>query len=381
MSDEEQETTNEIGQKIKMTKEKHTKNVINKKKKKLDKKPEENMNVTNKKKHKSDEKTEESDEKTGESNTNITTKKRKEYVTEEKQKTEQRINLKFLVGLKKTATESFALLKQVYGDRSMSRARVFQWHKRFSEGRDKVEDEKRSGRPATAYTPENVSKIVEQVKADNKVSIRTLAKAVDVNKATVRRIVYEGLKMVKVGEQLVPKNQRKKFMKKQEEMGNSLSEKQKKPRKQKKTNILRNLEEPKGPDKNACGNQEYQTLKPADHAYAETLKDNLYTGNIKDNSYLGKPNTNLYVGNPTNNLYTDKSKNNTYTSTQQITNNLYTETPKDNPYTSNPTTNLYNEKAKDNIHPEKPDNNPYPGYPYTGTGYTHSGYPCTSFSY
>jgi hypothetical protein len=60
---------------------------------------------------------------------------------------EQRINLKF-VKLKKL-TECFQLLKEVYGDNLMSRTRVSEWHKRFMECQEEVEDDKRPGRPST----------------------------------------------------------------------------------------------------------------------------------------------------------------------------------------------------------------------------------------
>ena len=55
--------------------------------------------------------------------------------------TEQRTNLKFLVRLGKTPTEALGLLQQVYGNEAMSRCRVFEWHKRFKEGREDVEDD------------------------------------------------------------------------------------------------------------------------------------------------------------------------------------------------------------------------------------------------
>ena len=61
---------------------------------------------------------------------------------------EQRINLKFLVRLGKTPTEALKLLQEVYGDDTMSRTRLFEWHRRFKEGREKVEDDHRSGRPS-----------------------------------------------------------------------------------------------------------------------------------------------------------------------------------------------------------------------------------------
>ena len=49
--------------------------------------------------------------------------------------TEQRTNLKFLVWLGKNPTEALKLLQDVYGDDAMSRARVFEWHRRFKEGK------------------------------------------------------------------------------------------------------------------------------------------------------------------------------------------------------------------------------------------------------
>ena len=58
------------------------------------------------------------------------------------EKIELRVNLKFLVKLKKTSPmECIKLLKDVYDDNLMSRSHVFEWHKRFSEGREEVEDD------------------------------------------------------------------------------------------------------------------------------------------------------------------------------------------------------------------------------------------------
>ena len=51
---------------------------------------------------------------------------------------EQQINLKFLVRQGKTSTEALKLLQEVYGDKTMSRTRLFEWHRRFKEGREEV---------------------------------------------------------------------------------------------------------------------------------------------------------------------------------------------------------------------------------------------------
>jgi hypothetical protein len=63
----------------------------------------------------------------------------------------ERVNIKFLVKLKKSATETSQLLTEAYGEDCMSRARVFEWHKRFSEGRESVKDDDRPGRRYPGY--------------------------------------------------------------------------------------------------------------------------------------------------------------------------------------------------------------------------------------
>ena len=58
---------------------------------------------------------------------------------------ELRINLKFLVCLGKTPTEALKLLQEDYGDDTMSRTRLFEWHRRLKKGREEVEIEHRPG--------------------------------------------------------------------------------------------------------------------------------------------------------------------------------------------------------------------------------------------
>ncbi|KAJ8947776.1 hypothetical protein NQ318_017048 [Aromia moschata] len=72
---------------------------------------------------------------------------------------EQSVNLKFLVKLGKTFTEAVAEAKEVYGNECLSRTYVFEWFKRFKEGREMTEDDSRPGRSSTSRTDENIETI------------------------------------------------------------------------------------------------------------------------------------------------------------------------------------------------------------------------------
>ena len=48
--------------------------------------------------------------------------------------------MKFCFKLGKSASETFELIKQAYGDDPLSRTRDFEWHNMFKEGRELVED-------------------------------------------------------------------------------------------------------------------------------------------------------------------------------------------------------------------------------------------------
>ncbi|KAJ8958890.1 hypothetical protein NQ318_019658 [Aromia moschata] len=76
---------------------------------------------------------------------------------------EQMVNLKFLVKLRKTFTEAYAMLKELYGNECLSRTQIFEWFKRFKEGREMTEDDPRPGPPSTSKTDKNIEKIGSSV--------------------------------------------------------------------------------------------------------------------------------------------------------------------------------------------------------------------------
>jgi hypothetical protein len=81
---------------------------------------------------------------------------------------EQRVCIKFCVKLGKTATENLEMLREVFGEHSLSRTAVSEWHSRFKACRVSVEDDERSGRPRTSKTTDNVEKILEIIHEDHR---------------------------------------------------------------------------------------------------------------------------------------------------------------------------------------------------------------------
>ena len=118
---------------------------------------------------------------------------------------EQRANIKFCVKLRKSATETFEMLQQAYGDDAMSRARCFEWHSRFKNGRTSLEDDERSGRPSTSTSPEIVHEVERIVQEDRRTTISELADQLQVSFGSVQSILTSSLGMHRVAAKFVPR--------------------------------------------------------------------------------------------------------------------------------------------------------------------------------
>ncbi|GFU04817.1 protein GVQW3 [Trichonephila clavipes] len=84
----------------------------------------------------------------------------------------------------------------------LSLARVFEWFKRFKDGR---QDDSRPGRPSTSKTDENVEKVDSLIRSDHRLSIRAIAETVNIDKECVRQILHDNLNMQNVCAKMVPK--------------------------------------------------------------------------------------------------------------------------------------------------------------------------------
>ena len=70
----------------------------------------------------------------------------------------ERYAIKFFFKLGKNATESYGVLQTSFGASCMNRSSVFEWHKRFNEGRKSVSDDERCGKSKEVNTPELIVK-------------------------------------------------------------------------------------------------------------------------------------------------------------------------------------------------------------------------------
>ena len=62
--------------------------------------------------------------------------------------------IKFCFKLGKNATRTYGMLQTTFWPSCMNRASVFEWHKRFKEGRESVRDDERCGRSKEVNSPE-----------------------------------------------------------------------------------------------------------------------------------------------------------------------------------------------------------------------------------
>ena len=73
---------------------------------------------------------------------------------------EERYAIEFCFKLGKHAPETYGMLQTAFIPSRMNRASVFEWHKRFREGRESVTDGERCGRSKEVSTPELIGQRV-----------------------------------------------------------------------------------------------------------------------------------------------------------------------------------------------------------------------------
>ena len=70
---------------------------------------------------------------------------------------EERYAIKLCFKLGKNTTETYGMLQTAFRSSCMNRSSVFEWHKRFKEGRESVRNDERCGRSKEVNTPQLIS--------------------------------------------------------------------------------------------------------------------------------------------------------------------------------------------------------------------------------
>ncbi|GBO18732.1 Putative uncharacterized protein FLJ37770 [Araneus ventricosus] len=104
---------------------------------------------------------------------------------------EQRVNIKFCFKLGKTETHE--MLVKVYGVDAVSKKCVFEWFKRFRDGKEDVKDEPSSARPPTSTTPDNIERVRRMLADDRRLSLRMIAEELKISLDSVSNIIHEHL--------------------------------------------------------------------------------------------------------------------------------------------------------------------------------------------
>lgn len=121
------------------------------------------------------------------------------------EKLEFRANVKFCYKLGYSFSETFRLINEAYGEGTYGRTTVYDWYKRFTEGRTSIEDDERSGRPSTSTNESTTNAIEHHVREINRrVTIRELSELYHCSIGSVHSVLH-ALNMHRVCSKFVPK--------------------------------------------------------------------------------------------------------------------------------------------------------------------------------
>jgi transposase len=118
---------------------------------------------------------------------------------------EQRACIKFCVKNGKTSAETLQKLRTTFSDDCLSQAVVYQWVKRFKEGRESLKDDPHPGRPSTARNEQKVAQVREKIRADRRLTIKEIAEEVNISFGSCQAILTEDLAMRCVATKFVPR--------------------------------------------------------------------------------------------------------------------------------------------------------------------------------
>jgi hypothetical protein len=111
---------------------------------------------------------------------------------------EQRVCITFCQKLGKTATETYEMLRQAFGETALRRSKTFKWYSRFKNGHTSVNDDPHTGRLSTARTNKTVDRVNAVIRGNRCLTIREIADEISLSSGTCQAILMQDLGMRRV---------------------------------------------------------------------------------------------------------------------------------------------------------------------------------------
>jgi len=96
------------------------------------------------------------------------------------------------------------MIKKAFGHDSVSEAQIKLWYICFKDGRESVESDRRSGRPSTSRTPENVESIRAAINENQRLTMQEF-EDLGIPRTIVSQILTEDLGKKRVVAKFVPR--------------------------------------------------------------------------------------------------------------------------------------------------------------------------------
>ena len=90
------------------------------------------------------------------------------------------------------------MIQKAFGDDAVSAVQIRVWHKCFDDGRESVESDPCSGRPATSTTPEKVERAWIAINKDHQMKVQEVEADLGIPKTTVFEVLMQDLRIKRV---------------------------------------------------------------------------------------------------------------------------------------------------------------------------------------
>lgn len=118
---------------------------------------------------------------------------------------DQRICIKFCVKNGIKCSKALEMLTVAFGESTLSQKSVYKWYKRFTEGREDVDDDERPGVATTSTSEENIETVKKIILENRRITIREVAEDVGISIGSCHAIFSNVLGMKRVAAKFVPK--------------------------------------------------------------------------------------------------------------------------------------------------------------------------------